>query len=230
MKLKMVFAYILVSSLLASACAQEKTELNTVKEKASYALGQQMVGNLVQVASEIDEASLIQGIKDALAKKDPLIDRQTAVAALTEYQSVLQQAMKNSVNAESTSNQKAADDFLAKNKSKAGVTVTESGLQYEVLREGTGANPGASDTVKVHYRGTLLNGTEFDSSYSRGEPISFQLNQVIAGWTEGVQLMKPGAKYKFYIPPELAYGESGAGDVIGPNSALIFEVELLEIE
>ena len=213
-----------------SACAREKTELSTVKEKASYALGQQMVGNLVQVASEIDQESFMQGIRDALDNKTPLIDRQTGAEALKEYESVLQDAMVTHQNAESEKNLKAAKDFLEKNKTKPEVTVTESGLQYEVLREGDGAKPKASDIVRVHYRGTLLDGTEFDSSYSRGEPVSFPLSQVIPGWTEGVQLMNTGAKYKFYIPPELGYGPRGAGDRIGPNEALVFEVELLAIE
>jgi FKBP-type peptidyl-prolyl cis-trans isomerase len=230
MKLRMVSALLIGIGLLASARAQEKTELKTVKEKASYVLGQQMAGSLVQVEREIDQESLMQGIKDTFAKKTPLIDRQAGMEALKEYQGVLQKAMAESQTAESVKNLKAAEEFLAKNKLKAGVKVTESGLQYEALREGEGAGPKATDTVKVHYRGTLLDGTEFDSSYGRGEPISFQLNQVIPGWTEGVQLMKPGAKYKFYIPPELGYGQRGAGDRIGPNSALIFEVELLGIE
>lgn len=230
MKLKIVFVFLIGSCLSMSACAQEKTELSTVKEKASYALGQQMVGNLVQVASEIDQESFIQGIKDALDNKAPLIDRQAGAEALKEYESVLQEAMLAHQNAESEKNLKAAQEFLEKNKTKPEVTVTESGLQYEVLREGAGAKPKASDVVRVHYRGTLLDGTEFDSSYSRGEPVSFPLNQVIPGWTEGVQLMNAGAKYKFYIPPELGYGPRGAGDSIGPNEALIFEVELLAIE
>jgi FKBP-type peptidyl-prolyl cis-trans isomerase FkpA len=230
MKLRMVFVFLIGSCLSMSACAQEKTELSTVKEKASYALGQQMVGNLVQIASEIDQESFIQGIRDALDNKTPLLDRQAGAEALEEYESVLQNAMVAHQNAESEKNLKAAKDFLEKNKTKPEVTVTESGLQYEVLREGAGARPKASDVVRVHYRGTLLNGTEFDSSYSRGEPVSFPLNQVIPGWTEGVQLMNAGAKYKFYIPPELGYGPRGAGDSIGPNEALIFEVELLTIE
>ena len=230
MKLRIVFVFLIGSCLSISACAREKTELSTVKEKASYALGQQMVGNLVQVASEIDQESFMQGIRDALDNKTPLIDRQAGAEALKEYESVLQDAMVTHQNAESEKNLEAAKDFLEKNKTKPEVTVTESGLQYEVLREGDGAKPKASDIVRVHYRGTLLDGTEFDSSYSRGEPVSFPLSQVIPGWTEGVQLMNTGAKYKFYIPPELGYGPRGAGDSIGPNEALIFEVELLAIE
>ncbi|MEM8772490.1 MAG: FKBP-type peptidyl-prolyl cis-trans isomerase [Pseudomonadota bacterium] len=128
-------------------------------------------------------------------------------------------------------NLQTANDFLAENKKKANVKVTDSGLQYEVITEGKedGASPSAEDTVKVHYAGTLVNGTEFDSSYARGEPIEFPLNRVIAGWTEGVQLMSEGDKFRFFIPPELAYGERGKGP-IGPNEALVFEVELIEVK
>lgn len=127
-------------------------------------------------------------------------------------------------------NKAAGEEFLAENAKKAGVKTTTSGLQYEVLNEGTGISPKASDNVTVHYKGTTINGEEFDSSYSRGEPATFPLNRVIAGWTEGLQLMKEGAKYRFYIPSDLAYGERGAGRAIGPNAALIFDVELIKVQ
>jgi FKBP-type peptidyl-prolyl cis-trans isomerase FkpA len=129
-----------------------------------------------------------------------------------------------------TKSKKVGEDFLAGNKSKEGVKTTPSGLQYKVLKEGKGAKPKATDVVKVHYRGTLVDGTEFDSSYKRGEPIEFPLNGVIKGWTEGVQLMTPGSKYQFFIPSELAYGEEGRPPTIPGNSALIFEVELIEVK
>ena len=235
MKLRILFVFFIASGLLLSACSPEKTELQTVKlqtvkEKASYAMGRQMVASIVRVASEIDEASLLQGIQDALAHKPPLVDEQAQAEALKEYNEVLQQAMVERLSEEAATNLQAATEFVEKNKLRDEVMVTESGLQYETLQEGQGDNPEAIDTVKVHYRGTLLDGKEFDSSYERGEPVTFPLNQVIPGWTEGLQLMKPGAKYKFYIPPDLAYGQRGAGNRIGPNSALIFEVELLGIE
>ena len=229
MRLKTISAGLAVSSLLMSACTGEKKELKTLKEKASYTIGQQMGNSLVQVAPEIDEAALVRGLKDAIAGQQPAIDPQSGAAALQEYQGTLQKALEARKAADSEKSLKAAADFLAENKKREGVKSTESGLQYEVLREGAGEKPTAADTVKVHYRGTLLDGTEFDSSYGRGEPISFPLNGVIPGWTEGLQLMNTGAKYKLYLPPDLAYGERGAGSQIGPNSALIFEVELLEI-
>lgn len=230
MKRKILMTLSAATVLLISACTGEKTELKTVKEKASYAMGQQMADNLVRVAPEIDEAFLIQGIQDALARKPPLIDDREKAEALTEYSEVLQKAMVDRMQAEAEFNLKAAAEFMEKNRRRDEVTVTGSGLQFEILQEGAGANPGETDNVKVHYRGTLLDGTEFDSSRGRGEPATFRLNEVIPGWTEGIQLMKPGAKFIFYIPPELAYGAQGAGNTIGPNSALIFEVELLAIE
>lgn len=127
-------------------------------------------------------------------------------------------------------NKAAGIAFLAENAKKTGVVTTASGLQYEVLTEGSGASPSATDSVTVHYRGTTIDGTEFDSSYSRGAPATFPLNRVIAGWTEGVQLMKEGAKYRFYIPSDLAYGPRGAGQAIGPNSTLIFDIELIKVQ
>ena len=150
--------------------------------------------------------------------------------ALQEFQTEMITKMMEERTKKAAENKEAGDKFLAENKTKEGVKTTESGLQYIVEKEGEGDSPAAEDTVEVHYRGTLLDGTEFDSSYKRNEPAKFPLNRVIKGWTEGVQLMKKGAKYKFFIPSELAYGEGGAGEQIGPNSTLIFEVELISFE
>jgi FKBP-type peptidyl-prolyl cis-trans isomerase len=166
---------------------------------------------------------MLAGMQAQHQNAETLMTLQEAEVALNEH---LQQMFA----AEAEANRKRGEDFLEQNASAEGVQVTESGLQYNVISEGDGAKPVAEDRVKVHYRGTLIDGTEFDSSYSRGEPASFALNQVIAGWTEGVQLMNVGSKYRFVIPYDLAYGERGAGGTIGPFETLIFEVELLDIE
>ena len=142
----------------------------------------------------------------------------------------MRQQAEEAKNAQLRVNKEEGIKFLQENAKKTGVKTTKSGLQYKVIKEGTGPSPKEADTVKVHYRGRLINGTEFDSSYSRGEPAVFPLNRVIKGWTEGLQLMKVGGKYELYIPPELAYGDKGAGSTIGPGATLIFEVELLGIE
>ena len=149
---------------------------------------------------------------------------------MQDFQKKLQEIANEQKKKVADENAKASADFLAENAKKDGIKVTESGLQYEVITEGDGASPKATDVVKVHYEGTLISGQIFDSSIKRGEPVEFPLNQVIPGWTEGVQLMKVGSKYRFFIPSNLAYGEQGAGGMIAPNSALVFEVELLEIK
>ncbi len=202
--------------------AQSVTEaqLKDEKTKSSYAIGLSMGRSLVQVKDDVDLKVIAKGIEDAVAGK----------AALTEEQ-VMEtlNAFSSSVTTRlSTRNKEAGQKFLAENKGKAGIKTTASGLQYQVVTQGKGALPAATDQVKVHYRGTLLDGTEFDSSYKRNEPTQFGLNQVIKGWTEGLQLMPVGSKYKFFIPSDLAYGEQGPPS-IGPNQTLIFEVELLEI-
>jgi len=179
---------------------------------------------------DIDNASLVRGIKDALAGAKPALSMDDAVAALKKLQDTVQKEEEAALQQAGEANQKAGDAFLAANKSKDGVVALPSGLQYKILTQGTGAKPAATDTVVCNYRGTLLDGTEFDSSYKRGQPATFPLNQVIKGWTEGVQLMSVGSKYQFYIPAALAYGARGAGADIGPNSTLIFDVELISIQ
>ena len=179
---------------------------------------------------DIDNASLVRGIKDALAGAKPALSMDDAVAALKKLQDTVQKEEEAALQQAGEANQKAGDAFLAANKSKDGVVALPSGLQYKILTQGTGAKPAATDTVVCNYRGTLLDGTEFDSSYKRGQPATFPLNQVIKGWTEGVQLMSVGSKYQFYIPAALAYGVRGAGADIGPNSTLIFDVELISIQ
>ena len=179
---------------------------------------------------DIDNASLVRGIKDALAGAKPALSMDDAVAALKKLQDTVQKEEDAALQQAGDANQKAGDAFLAANKSKDGVVALPSGLQYKILTQGTGPKPAATDTVVCNYRGTLLDGKVFDSSYDRGQPATFPLNQVIKGWTEGVQLMPVGSKYQFYIPAALAYGARGAGADIGPNSTLIFDVELISIQ
>ena len=193
-------------------------------DKISYAIGLSMGQNLMgSGVTSLEYADLAAGIKDVLEKNQPQISYQEAQQVLGKFFSELEQKLAGEAKA-------AGEAFLAENAKREGVKVTESGLQYEVLEATIGQKPKATDKVRVHYEGTLIDGTVFDSSYKRGESITFGLNQVIKGWTEGLQLMSIGSKYKLYLPYQLAYGERGAGANIPPYAALIFTVELLGIE
>ena len=193
-------------------------------DKISYAIGLSMGQNLMgSGVTSLEYADLAAGIKDVLEKNQPQISYQEAQQVLGQFFQELEAKIAGAAKAD-------GEKFLAENKKREGVQVTASGLQYEVLEATIGQKPKATDTVKVHYEGTLIDGTVFDSSYRRGESISFPLNGVIKGWTEGLQLMSIGSKYKFFIPYQLAYGERGAGQQIPPYAALIFTVELLGIE
>lgn len=199
-------------------------------DKLSYALGIGIGSQLAQMgATELNIDDFAQAIKDVIAGDDLKVDNAEAQQIVNNFFRE-QEAKQRAAAAEAgKAARKAGEDFLAENAKKDGVTVTASGLQYTVLTEGTGKSPKATDKVRCHYEGTLIDGTVFDSSYKRGEPAVFGLNQVISGWTEGVQLMKEGAKFRFFIPFQLAYGERGAGASIPPYAALIFDVELLEV-
>ena len=193
-------------------------------DKISYALGLSMGQNLMSSGVEsLNYADLAEGIKDVVEKQKPQISYQEAQQVLNTFFQELEQRVAGAA-------KEAGEKFLAENAKREGVKTTPSGLQYEVLEATIGQKPKATDKVKVHYEGTLTDGTVFDSSYKRGEPITFGLNQVIAGWTEGLQLMSIGSKYKLYIPYQLGYGAQGAGGSIPPYAALIFTVELLGIE
>ena len=193
-------------------------------DKISYAIGLSMGQNLMgSGVTSLEYADLAAGIKDVLEKNQPQISYQEAQQVLGKFFSELEQKIAGEAKA-------AGEAFLAENAKREGVKVTESGLQYEVLEATIGQKPKATDKVRVHYEGTLIDGTVFDSSYKRSESITFGLNQVIKGWTEGLQLMSIGSKYKLYLPYQLAYGERGAGANIPPYAALIFTVELLGIE
>ena len=201
----------------------------TEEQKTSYALGMNIMGNLAELPIEIDVESVIAAIKDVSAGKETTLKVEEYHKYMQEFQKKVQQAGQQAVAKAAENNKKAGAEFLAENAKKEGVNVTASGLQYRVITEGSGNKPAATSKVKVHYTGKLTDGTVFDSSVQRGEPIDFALNQVIPGWTEGVQLMTPGSKYEFFIPSDLAYGDRGAGNAIPPGATLIFEVELLAV-
>jgi len=205
------------------------TELDTEEQKLGYIIGMDIGKSLRQQGTTVDLDSLIAAITATYKGEELAMTEEEAAATRQIYVQQRQEAAQAETAAAGSDNLAEGQKFLAENKSKEGVQTTESGLQYKVLTMGDGAKPAATDTVKVHYAGKLLDGTEFDSSYARNEPISFALNRVIPGWTEGVQLMPIGSKFVFYIAPELAYGEGGGGP-IPPNSTLVFEVELLDIE
>jgi FKBP-type peptidyl-prolyl cis-trans isomerase len=204
--------------------------LKTSKEKFSYALGMKMGANLHKQSVPVDPNILARGLKDGLSGGKTLLTEEQAQAALVEVQNDLRKKQQEKMQAEGATNKKEGDAFLAANKGKEGVVTLPSGLQYKILKEGTGAKPAAGDSVVCNYRGTLINGTEFDSSYKRGQPATFPVTGVIKGWTEALQLMPVGSKWQLFIPPDLAYGERGPSPEIGSNSTLIFEVELLSIE
>lgn len=197
----------------------------TFQEKVSYIIGRDMATNLKKQGIDIEAASFTQGLKDVLEGKPSPLSQTEVQQTMMQ----LQQEMSQKQGASATENQKEGEAFLAENKNKEGVKTLPSGLQYQVLKEGTGNSPSASDQVTTHYHGTLIDGTVFDSSYERNQPATFPVNGVIAGWTEALQLMKEGAKWRLFVPSNLAYGSQGAGDVIGPNATLIFDVELISV-
>ena len=205
------------------ASAQE--ELSTQKQKLSYAIGVS-IAQRVQQNMDLDVDALTQAIQDVLSGEGSKMTEAEMKAAMDEERRKLVEVQQ----ALASKNKQAGEQFLANNSQKNGVEQTDSGLQYEIIEEGTGGKPALTDTVVVHYRGTLIDGTEFDSSYRRNTPATFPINGVIKGWQEGLQLMRTGSKWKLYIPSDLAYGEKGAGGAIGPNQTLIFEVELQEIK
>ncbi|HEX4544505.1 MAG TPA: FKBP-type peptidyl-prolyl cis-trans isomerase [Candidatus Acidoferrum sp.] len=204
--------------------------LKTPKDKVSYAIGQNIGKSLKRDAVDVDPAILLRAIKDVLADNKPLLTEQEVQATLTTLQADLHKKQELLTQQAAETNKKESDAFLAANKTKDGVVTLPSGLQYKVLHEGTGPKPTTTDSVSVNYRGTLLNGTEFDSSYKRGQPATFGVGQIIKGWTEALQLMPVGSKWQLFVPPDLAYGARGAGRDIGPNATLVFEVELLSIQ
>ena len=204
--------------------------LTTPKQKASYAMGMSQGRALHKNNVDIDPTVFYRGLKDGLAGNKGLMTDQEAQAALTALQKQVQAAQQEKMKMAGAENRKIGDEFLAANKTKEGVVALPSGLQYKILTAGTGPLPTATDTVICNYRGTLINGTEFDSSYKRGQPATFPVSGVIKGWTEALQLMPVGSKWQLFIPADLAYGDRAAGATIVPGSTLIFEVELMSIQ
>jgi len=213
----------------AAAPADSPLVLETQAQRLSYSIAYGMGHRLSADSIPLDAAAFTAGIRDGADGNEPRMTQEEITAELTAYQQEMMARQEEAQMAAGEANRVASEGFLAENAAREGVTVTESGLQYEILEAGDGPIPGPEDTVEVHYRGTLVDGTEFDSSYGRGETVTFGVGQVIAGWTEALQLMPTGSKWKLAIPSDLAYGAAGAGQRIGPDAALVFEVELVSI-
>jgi len=214
----------------AKAAAPAVPVLKTPADKISYAIGADLANRFKTQSIEVNPALLSRGLRDGLTGAKPLMTSEQVHAALTDLQTQLRTKQMAMVQQLGATNKKEGDAFLAENKTKEGVVALPSGLQYKILKAGDGEKPKPTDSVVCNYRGTLINGKEFDSSYKRGQPATFPVSGVIKGWTEALQLMPVGSKWQLFIPPDLAYGERGAGNDIAPNSTLIFEVELISIQ
>jgi FKBP-type peptidyl-prolyl cis-trans isomerase FklB len=222
---RLIFIFATFTLVLPLFGQEKSPQLKDQKDKFSYSIGLNIGSNLSKQNIPVNPEALTAGIKDAIAGKPQLTPDQ-----VKEVMATFEKDMEQKQKAAGEKNASEGAKFLEENKKKEGVKTTASGLQYKALKEGTGARPKESDTVTVNYRGTLINGTEFDSSYKRGQPATFPLNGVIKGWTEGLQLMKVGSKYQLFVPSNLAYGDRALGPDISPNSTLIFEVELLGVK
>jgi FKBP-type peptidyl-prolyl cis-trans isomerase FklB len=218
MKLKVIVA-LGILFLASQVNAQEKLVLKNQKEKVSYIIGTDIGGNLKRQSVDIDPNILARGVQDALSGAKPLLSKEDIQETMVAFQKEMMEKQK-----------RRGEAFLSENKKKEGVKTLPSGLQYKVIKVGIGKKPKVTDAVTVNYRGTLIDGTEFDSSSRRGQPVAFPVSGVIPGWTEALPLMQEGAKWQLFVPPNLAYGERGAGGLIGPNATLIFEVELVSIQ
>ena len=230
--MKHLLAVALCAALAMSgaAFAADAPELKGEKEKLSYSVGMDIGVNLKRQSIEVDPDLLMKGFKDSYTGGKTLLTEEESRQAIQNFQKQLMAKQAEAMKQQAERNKADGEKFLAENKGKDGVKTTASGLQYKVTQEGTGKSPTADNTVEVHYKGTLINGTEFDSSYKRNQTATFPVSGVIPGWTEGLQLMKEGGKYQLFVPSNLAYGERGAGKDIGPNATLIFDVELISVK
>ena len=232
--MKRIILSIALFSLIATTAAWAQDdpaspELKTFGQQAGYAIGQNIGANLKQTGVAIDLKAFLRGMQDSLAGKKGLLSDEDIQKVLTEFDKQVQAKSAEQQKAMAENNLKAGAAFLATNAKKEGVKITESGLQYKIIKPGTGARPKATSKVRVHYEGKLINGKVFDSSLKRGEPAEFPVNMVIKGWTEALQLMKEGGEWELYIPSTLGYGTRGAGADIGPNATLIFKVQLIKV-
>ncbi|MBI5676491.1 MAG: FKBP-type peptidyl-prolyl cis-trans isomerase [Nitrospirae bacterium] len=228
--MKIAAAAISIIFLVGTVYAAETVVLKNKKDKESYVIGLDIGKNFKSQSIDIDPDILVKGIKDILSGKKPLMTDEEAQEVMTNFRKEMMAKQAERVKEAGEKNKKEGEAFLAENKKKEGVVTLPSRLQYKIITEGSGAKPKPTDTVTVNYRGTLIDGTEFDSSYKRGQPASFKVTGVIPGWTEALQLMKAGSKWQLFIPSSLAYGERGAGRDIAPNATLIFDVELISIQ
>ena len=229
----LVAAALLALALTCVSCGgggeARKTSLDTDIERASYAYGMDVAASMLRSGMELDVDSFVQGFRDTLEGQSPLLTDQEKMQVMQDFAAQMREKQMAEAEVAAVTNLAEGTAFLEANKTAEGVTTTDSGLQYIVIEEGTGARPSADSRVKVHYTGTLIDGTKFDSSYDRGQPAEFPLGGVIPAWTEALQLMKVGGKMKIFAPPDIAYRDRGAPPVIGPNATLIFEIELVEI-
>jgi FKBP-type peptidyl-prolyl cis-trans isomerase FklB len=226
----MIILTYLVGCAPEEASSAAELKLDTSKNRISYTIGVNIGQDFKSQNMDIEPDALLMGLKDALSGKELQLTDEEMVQEVQNFQQEMQARLAAEMEEQASKNKAEGESFLAENAKQEGVVVTESGLQYKILEPGEGEPPGPADLATVHYRGTLIDGTQFDSSYDRGQPATFPVGAVIAGWTEALQLMKPGAKWQLFIPAELAYGERGAGQDIGPNATLLFDVELISVE
>ena len=230
-----LFAVMIMLAYLAGCTPEEASsaselKLDTPKNRISYTIGVNIGQDFKTQNMDVDPDLLLMGLKDTLSGKELQLTEEEMVQEIQNFQQEMQAKLAAEMEQMATENKASGEAFLADNAKKEGVVVTESGLQYKIIEPGQGDSPGPADVATVHYRGTLIDGTQFDSSYDRGQPATFPVGGVIAGWSEALQLMKPGSKWQLFIPAELAYGERGAGREIGPNATLLFDVELISVE
>jgi FKBP-type peptidyl-prolyl cis-trans isomerase FklB len=230
MRRRLAMAMCATVALSGAALAADAPEIKNDKERISYSLGMDIGGNLKRGSVEVDPDMLAKGLKDSYGGGKTILTEEEARKTLTDFQRTLMAKQAEAMEKLSEKNKADGEKFLAENAKKEGVKTLPSGLQYREIAPGAGKSPKATDTVTTHYKGTLIDGTKFDSSYERGQPATFPVSGVIPGWTEALQLMKEGAKWQLFVPANLGYGERGAGGEIGPNATLIFEVELISVQ